>query len=43
LSAESYIDLANHGVTADYLKEFGKGRSISEVIRMHDSGVRASM
>jgi hypothetical protein len=43
LSAESYIDLANHGVSAEYLKQFGRGRSISEVIRMHDTGVRASI
>ncbi|GAC1643996.1 MAG: hypothetical protein NVS9B15_00790 [Acidobacteriaceae bacterium] len=43
LSAESYIDLAAHGVSADYLRQFGKGHSVSEVIRMHDMGVSASM
>src|SRR5947209_13997705 len=43
LSPESFIELRDHGVGVDYLKQFGTGRSVHEVVRMHDTGVRASM
>jgi hypothetical protein len=38
LSVQDLTRLRDHGVDADYLKLHGKGRTIEQVIRMHDRG-----
>ena len=38
LSVNDLTRLRDHGVDAQYLKQHGKGRSINDIIRMHDRG-----
>jgi hypothetical protein len=38
VTAEQLVRLQDHGVSASYLQSNIKGRTIEEVIRMHDRG-----
>jgi hypothetical protein len=43
VSPEEFVRLRDHGVNAEYIRQYGSGHSVEEVIRMHDRGLRAEM